>query len=117
MHTTSSLAHTVHVRPLPRWAGEDRGPAGFQPSGPVLLAPVPSSSGASMVTAGSEAAGDEAPHRAVWEPYQLGSAVTARCRWSSGVVVAWLAGQRSSAVAGDGETRRAEVLVRRRGQW
>jgi hypothetical protein len=49
--------------PLPRWAGEDRGPAGFQPSGPVLLAPVPSSSGASMATAYSEATGDEALHR------------------------------------------------------
>jgi hypothetical protein len=31
-------------------------------------------------------------------------------------VAAWLAGQRSSAVVGDGEARRAEVLVRRRGQ-
>jgi hypothetical protein len=30
-------------------------------------------------------------------------------------VAAWLAGQRSSAVAGDGEARRAGVLVRRRG--
>jgi hypothetical protein len=39
------------------------------------------------------------------------------------VVAAWLAGQRSSAVADDGEARRAGVLVRRRasgdalGQW
>jgi hypothetical protein len=59
-----------------------------------------------MATACSEAAGDEALHRAVRGPYQLGSAATTRCRWSSSVVAAWLAGQRSSAVAGDGEARR-----------
>jgi hypothetical protein len=54
-------------------------------------------------------------HTAIRGPYQLGWVATARCRWSSVVVAAWLAGQRSSAVAGDGEARRAGVLVRRRG--
>jgi hypothetical protein len=55
-------------------------------------------------------------HTAIRGPYQLGSAAAmARCRWSSVVVAAWLARQCSSAVAGDGEARRAGVLMRRRG--
>jgi hypothetical protein len=108
------LAHTARVRPLPRWARENRGPAGFQPSGPVLLAPVPSSSGASMATAGSEAAGDEAPHCDLGTlPARVGGDGTVQVEL--GRCGGLASGQRSSAVASDGEARRAGVLVRRRG--
>jgi hypothetical protein len=47
---------------------------------------------------------------AVWEPYQLGLAVTARCRWSSSVEATWLAGRRSSAKM----RRCSEKMVARR---